>query len=98
MPGKRAFPGGESHTQDGIIAEIRTAVIDGDTHFYVRLENGVGYLDFNAADVPRAVLLNAGDHIWYDYTLDGAEFPENGLVPATGFRFEGEEAAGSPAA
>lgn len=96
--GETGVSGGESHTQDGIIAEIRTAVIDGDTHFYVRLENGVGYLDFNAADVPRAVLLNAGDHIWYDYTLDGAEFPENGLVPATGFRFEGEEAAGQPAA
>jgi len=82
---------GDSRTQDGFIAEIRTAVIDGDTHFYVRLENSLGYLDFNAAEVPRAVLLDKGDHIWYDFVLDGVEFPENGIVPATGFRFEGEE-------
>ena len=49
--------------------------------------------DFNAAQTPRAVLLDVGDHIWYDYSLDGAEFPENGLVAASGFRFEGEQPA-----
>lgn len=36
------------------------------------------------------MLLDVGDHIWYDFTLEGAQFPENGIVPATGFRFEGE--------
>ena len=46
--------------------------------------------------VPRAVLLDVGDHIWYDYALEGADFPENGIVAASGFRFAGEEA--SPAA
>ena len=25
-----------------------------------------------------------------DFVLDGAEFPANGIVPAKGFRFEGE--------
>ena len=91
--GQANISSGDSRTQDGIIAEIRTAVINCDTHFYVRLENSVGYLDFNAAEVPRAVLLDKGDRIWYDYVLDSAEFPENGIVPATGFRFEGEEPA-----
>ena len=91
--GQAGVSGGSVRTQDGIIAEIRTAVIDGNTHFYVRLENGIGFLDFNAAQTPRAVLLDVGDHIWYDYSLDGAEFPENGLVAASGFRFEGEEPA-----
>ena len=81
---------GETRTQDGVIAEIRTSVIDGNTHFYVRLKDSLGFLDFNAAEVPRAVLLDVGDHIWYDFTLEGAQFPENGIVPATGFRFEGE--------
>ena len=87
---------GDPAENTGIIAEIRTAVIDGNTHFYVRLENGIGFLDFNAAQVPRAVLLDVGDHIWYDYALEGADFPENGIVAASGFRFAGEEA--SPAA
>ena len=94
--GQTGVSGGEVRTQDGIIAEIRTSVIGGNTHFYVQLENGIGFLDFNAAQVPRAVLLDVGDHIWYDYALEGADFPENGIVAASGFRFEGEEA--SPAA
>ena len=94
--GQTGVSGGDVRTQDGIIAEIRTSVIDGNTHFYVRLENGIGFLDFNAAQVPRAVLLDVGDHIWYDYALEGADFPENGIVAVSGFRFAGEEA--SPAA
>ena len=94
--GQTGVSGGDVRTQDGIIAEIRTSVIDGNTHFYVRLENGIGFLDFNAAQVPRAVPLDVGDHIWYDYALEGADFPENGIVAARGFRFQGEEA--SPAA
>ena len=88
--GEATIVTGDTHTQQGVIAEIRTAVINGDTHFYVRLKTGIGYLDFNAAEVPRAVLLDVGDTIWYDYVLDSVEFPENGIVPATGFRFEGE--------
>ena len=83
---------GEAKEEHGIIAEIRSAVVSGNTHYYVRMEHSLGYLDFNAAEVPRAVLLDVGDSIWYTYRLDEASFPENGIVPATAFRFEGEEA------
>ena len=58
--------------------------------YHSNIKDSLGFLDFNAAEVPRAVLLDVGDHIWYDFTLEGAQFPENGIVPATGFRFEGE--------
>ena len=88
--GQVVVPNGDTHTQQGMVAEIRTAVINGNTHFYVRMENSLGYLDFSADEVPRAVLLDKGDVIHYDFVLDGAEFPENGIVPAKGFRFEGE--------
>ena len=81
---------GEQQVDDGTIAEIRTAVIDGNTHYYVRMEHGLGYLDFNAADTPRAVLMDKGDHIWYTYVLETASFPVNGIVTATGFWFNGE--------
>ena len=84
---------GEAKEEHGIIAEIRSAVVSGNTHYYVRMEHSLGYLDFNAAEVPRAVLLDVGDSIWYTYRLDEASFPENGIVPATAFRFEGEEKA-----
>ena len=67
-------------------------MVSGNTHYYVRMEHSLGYLDFNAAEVPRAVLLDVGDSIWYTYRLDEASFPENGIVSATDFRFEGEEA------
>ena len=88
--GQVVVPNGDTRTQQGVVAEIRTAVIDGNTHFYVRLEESLGYLDFSADEVPRAVLLDKGDLIWYDFVLDGVEFPENGIVPAKGFRFDGE--------
>ena len=88
--GQVLVPNGDTRTQQGVVAEIRTAVINGNTHFYVRMENALGYLDFSADEVPRAVLLDRGDVIYYDFVLDGAEFPANGIVPAKGFRFEGE--------
>lgn len=83
---------GELKEEHGIIAEIRSAVVSGNTHYYIRMEHSLGYLDFNAAEVPRAVLLDVGDSIWYSYVLDAASFPENGIVAAKNFRFEGEEA------
>jgi hypothetical protein len=89
--GDAGVGGGELQSEHGIIAEIRSAVINGNTHYYVRMEHSKGYLDFNAADVPRAVLLNQGDSIWYDYILEDAEFPENGIVQAIAFWFDGEE-------
>ena len=89
--GESTVVSGEEKLQEGVIVEIRSSVIGGDTHYYVRLEGGVGYLDFSAADVPRAVLLDKGDKITYSYLLEGAEIPENGIVPATNFWFEGEE-------
>ena len=82
---------GDVKEEHGIIAEIRSAVVGGNTHYYVRMEHSLGYLDFNAAEVPRAVLLDVGDSIWYTYRLDEASFPENGIIPASDFRFEGEE-------
>ena len=69
------------------MTEIRSAVIGGDTHYYVRMENSLGYLDFNASEVPLAVLLNVRDHIRYTFVLEGAEFPEHGIVQATGFEY-----------
>ena len=86
--GQQTAVSGEAKEQSGVITEIRTSVIDGNTHFYVRMEGSLGYLDFNAAQVPGAVLLNVRDRIRYTYVLDTAEFPEHGIVPATGFTYE----------
>ncbi len=86
--GQQTAVSGEAQQQSGKIIEIRSAVIDGNTHYYVRMEGSLGYLDFNAADVPTAVLLNVNDKIRYTYVLDSAEFPEQGIIPATAFEYE----------
>ena len=78
---------GEATEANGTIAEIRSSVISGDTHYYVRMEYMSAYLDFSAAEVPEAVLLDVGDSIIYTYVIEGTEFPTAGLVPATGFRY-----------
>lgn len=83
--GEQNAVSGNAKEQEGVIAEIRSAVIGGNTHYYVRMENSLGYLDFNSAEVPLAVLLNVRDHIRYTYVLEGAEFPAHGIVSATGF-------------
>jgi len=47
----------------GVIEEIRTAVIEGNTHFFIRLRgDGVFYV-VTAAAIPEVVLLDEGDRI-----------------------------------
>ena len=88
--GEQKPSAGAAQEQEGVVAEIRSTVIEGNTHYYVRMVGSLGYLDFSAAEVPRAVLLDVGDHIRYSYILEGVEFPENGIVPAVEFSFAGE--------
>ena len=78
---------GESLEASGVIAEIRSSVIGGDTHYYVRMEQTAVYLDFSAAQVPQAVLLNVGDTITYTFAAPSAEFPASGIVAASAFRY-----------
>jgi len=47
----------------GAIAEIRTAVIDGNTHFFIRLERSQVFYTITAAQTPTVVLLDVGDRI-----------------------------------
>ena len=50
-----------TETVEGVIDDIRSAVINGTTQYFIRLEDGkdYGYFQLSAADVPLAVLLNA---------------------------------------
>ena len=47
----------------GDIAEIRSAVIDGDTWYYFRLKDGDTYYAISAAEDENVVILNEGDHV-----------------------------------
>ena len=47
----------------GFISEIRSAVIEGNTWYYLRLDGGNVYYVISAADDPAAVILNEGDYV-----------------------------------
>ena len=48
---------------EGAITEIRSAVIDGNTWYYLRLEGGEMYYAISAADNEDVVILNTGDYV-----------------------------------
>ena len=86
----------------GAIAEIRTAVLDGNSYYFLRLEGQDTFYAINAAENPLAVILNAGDQVTIAYTagegggiLSGTSVARAGETPVT---FTPEEApADAPA-
>lgn len=52
----------------GEIAEIRTAVIDGNSYYYIRLTDNANYYVISAADSQVVVILNVGDQVAIQYT------------------------------
>lgn len=52
----------------GAVAEIRTAVLDGNSYYFLRLEGEDVFYAVNAAENPLAVILNVGDQVTVSYT------------------------------
>ena len=51
----------------GVIEEIRSAVMEGNTHYFIRLEGETVYYELSAADSSLAVILNPGDRVTLDH-------------------------------
>lgn len=47
----------------GVISDIRSAVLEGNTHYYIRLEGGSFYYVISLADSELAAVLNVGDEV-----------------------------------
>ena len=47
----------------GVIAEIRSAVVDGNTRYFIRLQDDKFFYSISAADDENAVILNVGDYV-----------------------------------
>ena len=62
-----AAPSDQEETS-GVVAEIRTAVLDGNSYYFLRLEGQEVFYAVNAAENPLAVILNAGDQVTITYT------------------------------
>ena len=61
---------GNQETVTGTVAEIRSAVMDGNSYYFLRLEGETGYFTLSAAANPVAVILNVGDHVKVSYDKD----------------------------
>ena len=67
----------------GEITELRSAVINGNSHYFFRLDGGSGYYCADASSVPNAPLLNVGDAVYVNYAP-----PEEGDYWATVYAIE----------
>lgn len=69
----------------GVIDDIRTAVINGTTYYYIRLQGSEVYYILSAAENEQAVLLNVGDtaELNVETADEGNELQEAGLKGAT---------------
>lgn len=71
--------------RSGVIDDIRTAVINGTTYYYIRLQGNKVYYILSAAENEQAVLLNVGDtaELNVETADEGNELQKAGLKGAT---------------
>ncbi len=61
----------DTRTVTGAIAEIRSAVLEGNTYYFFRLDGQENFYSVSAAKNTVAVILNVGDTITVEYDADG---------------------------
>ncbi|WP_243417174.1 CvpA family protein [Pseudoflavonifractor phocaeensis] len=78
--------GGVTQTEDvpqteatGVIADIRSAVMSGNSYYFIRLEGENTYYSLSAAQNPIAVILNVGDRVTIQHTAP-VEGEENAIL------------------
>ena len=91
--------GGVTQTEDvtqteatGVIADIRSAVMSGNSYYFIRLDGEDAYYSLSAAQNPIAVILNVGDRVTIQHTapvegednaiLDGSSVTLDEAAPA----------------
>jgi hypothetical protein len=57
------LPPDSLHSVSGVIAEIRTAVLEGNSYYFIRLENSSIFYSISASSNQQAVILNLGDSV-----------------------------------
>ncbi len=72
----------------GVLAEIRSAVMDGNSYYFLRLEGADTFYAVSAAKNPLAVILNVGDRVRVTYTAGS----EGSILTAGSVTAEGKTA------
>ena len=75
----------------GTVAEIRSAVLDGTTYYFIRLEGEEVFYSLSAVQNPVAVLLNAGDLVTIDHAPQ-AEGESSSILDGYTLTVEGKAA------
>ncbi|MDV0447193.1 hypothetical protein MsAg5_10720 [Methanosarcinaceae archaeon Ag5] len=70
----------------GVVSDIRISVIDGNSHYYIQLDNAPKYYVISSSVDARVVLLNVGDHV----ILIAAETDKT-IEPIRSFEWVGTE-------
>lgn len=68
----------EKLTATGVITDIRTAVVNGNSVYYIKLDSADCYYSVKAADAENIVLVNKGDEVTFTITTD-----EGSIIPAS---------------
>lgn len=58
---------------NGEIVEIRTAVLGGESMFYLKLEDSDAFYSLQASDYPEVIILDVGDEVTLEYLEDDAD-------------------------
>ncbi len=68
----------EAKTITGEVADIRAAVLDGESYYYVKLDKGDAYYSIAASDCEAVIILNIGTAVTITYSSD-----KTVIIPAT---------------
>ncbi|MBE6773407.1 MAG: CvpA family protein [Ruminococcaceae bacterium] len=71
--------------QEGMVDDIRTAVIGGDSVYYISLSDDMGYFSIKAIDEESVVILNMGDivKVFYEEKVEGGISQAKGIEKVT---------------
>ncbi len=71
-----ALPNSAAQTSiSGVIEEIRTAVLDGNTYYFIRLRGESVFYSISAAEQNLVVVMNVGDRVSIRYASSDEERP-----------------------
>ncbi|MBQ7548116.1 MAG: CvpA family protein [Clostridia bacterium] len=68
----------EAKTVTGVITDIRTAVIGGESYYYIKLDSSDSYYSVAASKAESVILVNKGDSVTFTITADSGD-----IIPAS---------------
>ena len=79
----------------GVVDDIRSAVMDGSTYYFIRLEGGEVYYAVSASENPVAVLLDVGDRVTIGHAVQAGDEAAS-ILSAYSLAIDGKAAPSEP--